>query len=170
MGNANEWTEIYEFGVMHKEWLLKFLDLKYGIPSITILLKNEVVSLYYSGEIQNITSDETLNKILKRDYYDRILIKMRKKIDIKYINDLKSVARNSFSEISLSDDEDGMVRDFKERCINHTIEKLKDILGNYNNIKVYQYPGKQVVEEALKLFNSISNIRDVLEVFEEVSN
>ena len=134
------------------------------------LLKNEVVSLYYSGEIQNITSDETLNKILKRDYYDRTLIRMRKKIDVKYINDLKSVARNSFNEISLSDDEDGMVRDFKERCINHTISKLKDILGNYNNIKAYQYPGKQVIEDSLKLFNSIANIRDVSEVFEEVSN
>lgn len=134
------------------------------------LLKNEVVALYYSGEIQNITSDETLNKILKRDYYDRTLIKMRKKIDVKYINDLKSVARNSFNEISLSDDEDGMVRDFKERCIGHTIEKLRDILGNYNNIKAYQYPGKQVIEDALRLFNSISNIRDTSEVFEEVSN
>lgn len=95
---------------------------------------------------------------------------MRKKIDVKYINDLKSVARNSFNEISLSDDEDGMVRDFKERCINHTISKLKDILGNYNNIKAYQYPGKQVIEDSLKLFNSIANIRDVSEVFEEVSN
>ena len=134
------------------------------------LLKNEVVALYYSGEIQNITSDETLNKILKRDYYDRTLIKMRKKIDIKYINDLKSVARNSFNEISLSDDEDGMIRDFKERCIGHTIDKLRDILGNYNNIKAYQYPGKQVIEDALMLFNSISNIRDTSEVFEEVSN
>lgn len=134
------------------------------------LLKNEVVALYYSGEIQNITSDETLNKILKRDYYDRTLIKMRKKIDVKYINDLKSVARNSFNEISLSDDEDGMIRDFKERCIGHTIEKLRDILGNYNNIKAYQYPGKQVIEDALRLFNSISNIRDTSEVFEEVSN
>lgn len=134
------------------------------------LLKNEVVALYYSGEIQNITSDETLNKILKRDYYDRTLIKMRKKIDIKYINDLKSVARNSFNEISLSDDEDGMIRDFKERCIGQTAEKLRDILGNYNNIKAYQYPGKQVIEDALRLFNSISNIRDTSEVFEEVSN
>ena len=134
------------------------------------LIKNEVVALYYSGEIQNITSDETLNKILKRDYYDRTLIKMRKKIDVKYINDLKSVARNSFNEISLSDDEDGMIRDFKERCIEHTIDKLRDILGNYNNIKAYQYPGKQIIEDALKLFNSISNIRDTSEVFEEVSN
>ncbi len=134
------------------------------------LLKNEVVTLYYSGEIQNAISDETLNKILKREYYERTLIKMRKKIDVKYINDLKSVARNSFNEISLSEDEDGMIRDFKERCISHTIEKLKDILGYYNNIKVYQYPGKQVIEDSLKLFNSIASIRDVSEVFEKVSS
>ena len=63
-----------------------------------------------------------------------------------------------------------MIRDFKERCIGHTIDKLRDILGNYNNIKAYQYPGKQVIEDALRLFNSISNIRDTSEVFEEVSN
>lgn len=35
MGNANEWTEIYQFGVIHKEWLSNFLDLKYGIPSVS---------------------------------------------------------------------------------------------------------------------------------------
>ena len=141
--------------------LQDFIRVPYGFLDDDILyllarlLKNEVVSLYYSGEIQNITSDETLNKILKRDYYDRTLIKMRKKIDVKYINDLKSVARNSFNEISLSDDEDGMIRDFKERCIGHTIDKLRDILGNYNNIKAYQYPGKQVIEDALSLINRI---------------
>ena len=47
---------------------------------------------------------------------------------------------------------------------------IADILGNYNNIKAYQYPGKHVIEDSLKLFNSIANIRDVSEVFEEVSN
>lgn len=134
------------------------------------LLKDEVVSLYYSNEIQNITSEDTLNKILKRDYYDRTIIKMRKKIDIKYINDLKSVARNSFNEISLRDDEDGMIKDFKERCINHTIEKIRDMLGYYNNIKNYQYPGKETLEQALRLFSSIAQIRDTAEVFESVSN
>ena len=36
-----------------------------GLSLATLLSqKNEVVALYYSREIQNITSDETLNKIL----------------------------------------------------------------------------------------------------------
>ena len=94
---------------------------------------------------------------------------MRKKIDVKYINDLKSVARNSFNEISLRDDEDGMVKDFKERCINHTIIKIREMLGYYNNIKKYQYPGKNTLETALNLFNSIAQIRDTAELFEEIS-
>ena len=136
---------------------------------LTKLVKQEVVSLIYGNEIQNITSEETLNKILKREYYDRTVIKLRKKIDSKYINDLKSVARSSFNEINLSDDEDGMARDFKE-ILSNNISTLKDLLGKYNNIKAYQYPGKDVLEEAIKLYSSITQIRDVAEVFAEVSN
>ena len=136
---------------------------------LTKLVKQEVVSLIYGNEIQNITSEETLNKILKREYYDRTVIKLRKKIDSKYINDLKSVARSSFNEINLSDDEDGMARDFKE-ILSNNISTLKDILGKYNNIKAYQYPGKDVLEEAIKLYSSITQIRDVAEVFTEVSS
>lgn len=26
IGNCNEWTEIYEFGVIYKEWFSRFLD------------------------------------------------------------------------------------------------------------------------------------------------
>lgn len=133
------------------------------------LVKQEVVSLIYGNELQNITSEETLNKILKREYYDRTVIKLRKKIDSKYINDLKSVARNSFNEINLSDDEDGMARDFKD-ILSNSISTLKDILGRYNNIKSYQYPGREVIEEAIKLYSSITQIRDVLEIFTEVSS
>ena len=133
------------------------------------LVKQEVVSLIYGNELQNITSEETLNKILKREYYDRTVIKLRKKIDSKYINDLKSVARNSFNEINLSDDEDGMARDFKD-ILSNAISTLKDILGKYNNIKSYQYPGREVIEEAIKLYSSITQIRDVSEIFTEVSS
>ena len=29
LANCNEWTEIYEFAVLHKEWLEKFLNLQF---------------------------------------------------------------------------------------------------------------------------------------------
>ena len=165
----------FSFPITIRSLLQDFSSAPYGyldddiLYLLTKLVKQEVVSLIYGNEIQNITSEDTLNKILKREYYDRTVIKLRKKIDSKYINDLKSVARSSFNEINLSDDEDGMARDFKE-ILSNNISTLKDILGRYNNIKAYQYPGKEVLEEAIKLYSSITQIRDVAEVFTDVSN
>lgn len=43
MANCNEWTEIYQFGVIHKDWFSRFLDLKYGIPSISTIRKTMAI-------------------------------------------------------------------------------------------------------------------------------
>ena len=99
---------------------------------LTRLLKDEVVSLIFNSEVQSITSEDTLTKILKREYYDRTIIKIRQKIDINLINDLKSVARNAFNVINLRDDEDGMVEDFKNDCLKNKLNELKRIEVYYD--------------------------------------
>lgn len=43
MANCNEWTEIYQFGVIHKDWFSRFLDLKYGIPSLSTIRKTMAI-------------------------------------------------------------------------------------------------------------------------------
>lgn len=43
MANCNEWIEIYHFGAIHKEWFRRFLDLKYGVPSISTIRKTMAV-------------------------------------------------------------------------------------------------------------------------------
>ena len=43
LANCNEWNEIYQFGVIHKEWFSKFLNLEYGIPSVSTLRKTMAV-------------------------------------------------------------------------------------------------------------------------------
>ena len=138
---------------------------------LTRLLKNEVVSLIYNNEVQNVTSEDTLTKILKRDYYDRTIIKIREKIDIKLINDLKLVARSAFNVINLREDEDGMVEDFKNNCLQDTLNKLNKIAGYYyvsnNN---YQYPGKEVKDEATNLMENLLKVKDVSDFFEAISN
>ena len=138
---------------------------------LTKLMKDEVVSLIYGNEVQNITAEDTLTKILKRDYYDRTIIKIRQKISLDLINNLKSVARTSFNVINLRDDEDGMVDDFKRDCLEHTSQRLNNVIANYghNSQRAYQYPGKNVVDYALSLFNSLLKIRDVSEFFKAVS-
>ena len=137
---------------------------------LTRLLKDEVISLIYNNEVQNITSEDTLTKILTREYYDRTIIKIRQKIEMSLINDLKSVARNSFNVINLRDDEDGMVEDFKNGCLQSTLNKLNKISGYYRTGNNYQYPGEKVKEEATTLIERLLRIRDVNEFFKEVSN
>lgn len=137
---------------------------------LTRLIKDEVVSLIYNNEVQNITSEDTLTKILKRDYYDRTIIKIRQKIEMSLINDLKSVARNAFNVINLREDEDGMVEDFKNDCLQSTLNKLNKISGYYRTGNNYQYPGEKVKEEATKLIERLLRIRDVNEFFKELSN
>ena len=138
---------------------------------LTRLLKDEVISLIYNNEVQNITSDDTLTKILKREYYDRTIIKIRQKIDVNLINDLKSVARNSFNVMSLREDEDGMVEDFKNDCLQSTLNKLNKISGFYYNFSGnYQYPGQDVKDKATTLMERLLRIRDVSEFFKEVSS
>ena len=137
---------------------------------LTKLLKNEVISLIYSNEIQNITSEQTLAKILKREYYDRTIIKIRQKISLELINNLKYVARNSFNVINLREDKDGMVADFKTNCLIETLNRLKNILANYRyETVIYQYPGKDIVEEAINLYNELLRIKDTLDFFEAVT-
>ena len=138
---------------------------------LTRLLKDEVISLIYNNEVQNITSEDTLTKILKRDYYDRTIIKIRQKIDISLINNLKSVARNAFNIIDLRDDEDGMVEDFKNNCLQNTLNKLNRIAGYYYSFSSnYQYPGQEVKDETTNIMERLLKIRDVGEFFKEVSN
>ena len=138
---------------------------------LTRLLKDEVISLIYNNEVQNITSEDTLTKILKRDYYDRTIIKIRQKIEISLINDLKSVARNAFNVINLRDDEDGMVEDFKNECLQSTLNKLNKIAGYYHiSGNKYQYPGQDVKDNATTLMERLLRIRDVGEFYKEVSN
>lgn len=138
---------------------------------LTRLLKDEVISLIYNNEVQNITSEDTLTKILKRDYYDRTIIKIRQKIEMSLINDLKSVARNAFNVINLRDDEDGMVEDFKRDCLQSTLNKLNKIAGYYHiSNTIYKYPGQDVKDESTSMMERLLRIRDVGDFFKEVSN
>ena len=61
LGNCNEWNEIYEFGVIHKKWFSKFLDLKYGIPSVSTLRRT--MDLIDPEELENICVHFIMDKV-----------------------------------------------------------------------------------------------------------
>lgn len=61
MGNCDEWNEIYEFGLIHQEWFSKFLNLKYGIPSVSTLRKT--MALVDPEELEEVCVNFIINKI-----------------------------------------------------------------------------------------------------------
>ena len=111
----------------------------------------------------------TLNKILRREYYDQTIIKIRQKISKELVDNLRLVARE-FNVLDLREDEDGMVQDFKSNCLTRTIDKLNKISGNYRYEDKYKYPGNEVVKNGIDLFTRLLNIRDIKSFFQAVSD
>lgn len=161
----------FSFSLTIRELLQDFSKEPYGFLDedilylLTKLLKDEYVSLIYGNEVQNITMDSTLEKILKREYYDKTVIKIRRKIDLNLLNNLKTVARNSFNFIALRNDEDGMVSDFKNECLQKTINKIRSITPHYNIDNKYFYPGKELVFKVVETFEDLLKIKDIADFY-----
>ena len=138
---------------------------------LTKLLKDEKLLLKYNNEEQRMTSSETLQKILKREYYDSTIVAIKTKTDYKLIEDLKALARDEFGRVNLRDDEDGMIEDFKKHLKEEELEKLKSLSINYlNDDKKYPYPGKSTVDVRTTLVKEIIAIKDREQFFERASD
>lgn len=164
----------FSFAVTIRSVLQDFEKAPYGymeqdiIYLLTRLLKDEYINLVYGNEIQSPTSEDTLTKLLRRDYYDKTVIKIREKIAIGLVNDVKLVARNCFDKM-LPDNEDGMFADLKE-AINSKLMELNQKQGLYSINRQYNYPGEEVINETITLLSDLSKIRDINDFFENVSN
>ena len=164
----------FSFAVTIRSVLQDFEKAPYGymeqdiIYLLTRLLKDEYINLVYGNEVQSPTSEDTLTKFLRRDYYDKTVIKIREKIARGLVNDVKLVARNCFDKM-LPDNEDGMFADLKE-AINSKLMELNQKQGLYSINRQYNYPGEEVINETITLLSDLSKIRDINDFFENVSN
>ena len=164
----------FSFAVTIRSVLQDFEKAPYGymeqdiIYLLTRLLKDEYINLVYGNEVQSPTSEDTLTKLLRRDYYDKTVIKIREKIAMGLVNDVKLVARNCFDKM-LPDNEDGMFADLKE-AINSKLMELNQKQGLYSINRQYNYPGEEVINETITLLSDLSKIRDINDFFESVSN
>ena len=135
---------------------------------ITKLLKDEYINLVYGNEVQSPKSEDTLTKLMKRDYYDKTVIKIREKIAVKLINDVKLVARNCFDKM-LPENEDGMFSELKD-VINSKLMELSQKQVLYSVHSKYNYPGESLIDETINLLTDLSRKRDINDFFEAVSN
>jgi len=61
LSNCNEWTEIHEFAVLKNEWFSKFLDLKFGIPSLSTIKKT--MALVDPKELEEVSVKLVIKRI-----------------------------------------------------------------------------------------------------------
>jgi hypothetical protein len=143
-----------------------FNKIPYGWKDIDIagivltLFKKQEIRLELSGE--NIaTSDlNVINYVTKRDFLDRVLVKMRVKISPALLQNAKNLAKDIFGRSDMPGDEDGLMERFRELATEELYrdrDGIKDLLNKYEKAA---YPGKNVLENGKKLFEQIEKIKD----------
>ena len=138
------------------------------------LFKNQDIKLQLGQEYLNLSDRDLINYLTKRDYQDRLIVKTRIKTPIIYINNVRELAKEVFGIASMPNDEDGLMDRFKGYCENELTMRSPDtndygiylLLEGYKNNKYY--PGREVLEKGLELFEKITKIKDVGEFYETV--
>lgn len=138
------------------------------------LFKAQEIRLQLGNESLNISDKDLINQLTKRDYQDRIIVKKREKIPTRYINNVKNLAKDVFGVSALPNDEDGLMEQFKRLCERELNERNTDSkdYGIYFLLEEYKknrdYPGKDVLEKGLALFETIIKIKDGKEFYERI--
>ncbi|MDI6705674.1 MAG: BREX system P-loop protein BrxC [Bacillota bacterium] len=128
---------------------------------IAVLLREQEIRLIYGSEYIEASNPQVTNYLTKRDYVERVLVKIRAKTPTHLLNNVKSLAKELFNRTALPNDEDGLMASFKELCQGEH-DTIIDLLGEY---KEAAYPGKQILEEGRKIFYEILKIKDPTEFF-----
>lgn len=154
-----------------KSILTKFSDIPYGWKEIDIagilvtLFKRQEIKVIVNGEIVPPNSSEIVNYVTKKDYVERVIVKLREKVSQKYIDAVKDLNKDIFGFSSLPSDEDGLMNSFKDQCRNE-LDKIKDMLRNYN-FKSH-YPGEDILKEGKRVFEEIIDVKDTVEFYKKV--
>ncbi len=144
------------------------------IGLILRLFKGQDIKLQLGQEYLNPSEKDLINYLTKRDYQDRCIVKTRIKTPIIYINNVRELSKEVFGIAAMPNDEDGLMDRFKEYCARELNLRSPDtddygiylLLEKYKNNKYY--PGKEVLEKGLELFEQITKIKDVSDFYEKV--
>lgn len=128
---------------------------------ILVLFKKQDVRLELAGESLVATDINVIDYVTKRDYLDRVLVKIREKVKPELINNAKNLAKELFTISDMPTDEDGIMARFRELSKSELYEKndcIKDLLAQYQRGR---YPGKAVLENGKKLFEEVVRVKEV---------
>jgi len=144
---------------------------EYDIAGIILtLFKEQKIRLELGGETISTHDPNIVDYCIKRDYVDRLVIKIRDNVSQVLISNAKDLSRDMFGCSNLSNDEDGMMKEIKEFIDLELFEKndsIEKLLANYRN---RPYPGKTVLEDGKKSLERIYSIKDIKGFFEALQS
>jgi hypothetical protein len=141
------------------EWIIAKLFKK---GEINLILNSEIIS------INNKTIEEITRYITRREYVDRILIEKRERVNDGQLKAAKRILTTYFNEFSsMSDNEDNIMRIFKKNS-DRLLEDLRGYEKRYISEKAL--PGETVIEEGIRIFNTLHKIEEIVQFFRMVYN
>ncbi len=163
----------------HMKTSLKSLQDKFGAAPygfdqkdvqwlVAMLFKMGRVSLTYNSQMLSMlsnTKEELVRYLTKRDFVEKLLIDIRERATDGQIRSAKEVLKDYFGYSLSSDDDDTIMRSFKDKA-KDKLEVFGDILVEYRiNPKL---PCKSLMEHAKKSLEDILAIKEPAEFFRTV--
>ena len=142
---------------------------EYDIAGIMLtLFKEQKIRFELNGE--NIATHDTnvINYCIKREYADRLVVKIRDNVSQHLLAMAKDIARDVFSKNGLPMDEDGIMKEMRAmiaaELTGNDGDSIKDLLAEYT--KGIPYPGKIVLDDGKKVLERVIQIKDIKGFFE----
>jgi len=145
------------------EFKEKFMKKPYGWKSTTIsglivtLFMAEEIKLRYQKTYLSFNPEEITKYLVRREHSDKVIIEVRKKIDLEIIHAVKSILRDVFDKTAIPDKENDLF-EFTKKIFDEQILGLSNIFGKYSEER--RYPGKAQIESYDDFLNDIVKISD----------
>ena len=135
---------------------------------VAMLFKTGRVSLTYNSQSLSLlsnTKEELVRYLTKREFVEKLLIDIRERATDGQIRSVKEVLKDYFGFSLSSDDDDTIVRSFKNKA-KDKLEFFNDIMIEYRvNPKL---PCKSLMDQAKKNLEEILAIKEPVEFFKTV--
>ncbi|MEW6215807.1 MAG: hypothetical protein AB1478_11515, partial [Nitrospirota bacterium] len=130
---------------------------------IASLFAKGLLRIKYNQEYVRNKKD-ILDYLIKKDYGEKVLIEPKPVISIDTITRIKKIMMDAFGSASLPDDTEGLFNKTKE-----VISGFRKELEGYKVLYYGKsYPGKDLVEDGLKLLDKILSINEDSQFFQTV--
>ncbi len=140
---------------------------QYDIAAVIAALfaKNEI-KLTYNAEDLTPEDSKVVGYLTKYKEYDKLIIKLKPRIDTALIDTAKKIGREIFDKHDLPEDGEDLARIIREDLIRTEIQELTKYLYSYQN---NPYPGKDVLELGQKILKELEYKKDAFSFLEELS-